>query len=165
MQNHFLVQHQEQSKLKSEENQQFFKRLKKIKPKVLDKLIHPLHEEVFECTDCLKCANCCTTTGPLFTDKDISRIAKHLRIKPFEFTQQYLRIDEDRDYVLKSVPCTFLGEDNYCSIYEVRPKACREYPHTDRKKQNQLLNLTEKNIEVCPAVFNIVEKLKKELVK
>lgn len=165
MQNHFLAQHKEQSKLKSEENQQFFKRLKKIKPKVLDKLIHPLHEEVFECTNCLKCANCCTTTGPLFTDKDISRIAKHLRIKPFEFTQQYLRIDEDRDYVLKSVPCTFLGEDNYCSIYEVRPKACREYPHTDRKKQNQLLNLTEKNIEVCPAVFNIVEKLKKELVK
>ena len=165
MQNHFLAQHKEQSKLKSEENQQFFKRLKKIKPKVLDKLIHPLHEEVFECTDCLKCANCCTTTGPLFTDKDISRIAKHFRIKPFKFTQQYLRIDEDRDYVLKSVPCTFLGEDNYCSIYEVRPKACREYPHTDRKKQNQLLNLTEKNIEVCPAVFNIVEKLKKELVK
>ena len=165
MQNHFLAQHKEQSKLKSIENQQFFKRLKKIKPKVLDKLIHPLHEEVFECTDCLKCANCCTTTGPLFTDKDISRIAKHLRIKPFKFTQQYLRIDEDRDYVLKSVPCTFLGEDNYCSIYEVRPKACREYPHTDRKKQNQLLNLTEKNIEVCPAVFNIVEKLKKELVK
>ena len=136
-----------------------------MKPKVLDKLIHPLHEEVFECTDCLKCANCCTTTGPLFTDKDISRIAKHLRIKPFEFTQQYLRIDEDRDYVLKSVPCTFLGEDNHCSIYKVRPKACREYPHTDRKKQNQLLNLTEKIIEVCPAVFNIVEKLKKELVK
>ena len=165
MQNHFLAQHKEQSKLKSEENQQFFKRLKKIKPKVLDKLIHPLHEEVFECTNCLKCANCCTTTGPLFTDKDISRIAKHFRIKPFKFTQQYLRIDEDRDYVLKSVPCTFLGEDNYCSIYEVRPKACREYPHTDRKKQNQLLNLTEKNIEVCPAVFNIVEKLKKELVK
>ena len=106
MQNHFLVQHQEQSKLKSEENQQFFKRLKKIKPKILDKLIHPLHEEVFECTECLECANCCKTTSPLFTDKDISRIAKHLRIKPFEFTQQYLRIDEDRDYVLKS-----------CSLY------------------------------------------------
>ena len=160
-----LAQHKEQSKLKRKENKRFFKRLKKIKPKVLDKLIHPLHDKVFECTDCLKCANCCTTTGPLFTDKDIIRIAKYLRIKPSEFTEKYLRIDEDRDYVLKSVPCTFLEEDNYCSIYEVRPKACREYPHTDRKKQNQLLNLTEKNIEVCPAVFNIVEKLKKELVK
>ena len=94
MQNHFLVQHQEQSKLKSKENQQFFKRLKKIKPKVLDKLIHPLHEEVFECTDCLKCANCCTTTGPLFTDKDIIRIAKYLRIKPSEFTEKYPKTAE-----------------------------------------------------------------------
>ena len=160
-----LAQHKELSQLKRKENKQFLKRLKKLKPKVLDKLIHPLHDEVLSCTDCLKCANCCSTTGPLFTDKDISRIAKHLRIKPSEFVEKHLRIDEDRDYVLQSVPCTFLGMDNYCSIYEVRPKACREFPHTDRIKQSQLLKLTEKNIEVCPAVFEIVEKLKKELVK
>jgi len=164
LQNHFLVQHKEQTKLKSKENQQFFKHLKKkIKPKVLDKLIHPLHEEVFACTDCLECANCCTTTGPLFTDKDISRIAKYLKIKPSKFTEKHLRIDEDRDYVLQTLPCVFLGEDNYCSIYDVRPKACREFPHTDRIKQHQLLKLTQKNIEVCPAVFSIIEKLKKYL--
>ena len=160
-----LAQHKELSQLKQKENKQFFKRLKKLKSKVLDKLIHPLHDKVFACTDCLKCANCCTTTGPLFTDKDINRISKHLRIKPSEFSQKYLRIDEDRDYVLQSVPCTFLGEDNYCSIYDVRPKACREFPHTDRIKQIQLLKLTENNIEVCPAVFEIVEKLKNKLVK
>ena len=160
-----LAQYKEQVTLKYKENPQFFKRLKKVKTKVLDKLIHPLHKEVFACTDCLKCANCCTTTGPLFTDKDISRIAKHLRIKPSVFTKKYLRIDEDRDYVLQTVPCIFLGEENYCSIYDVRPKACREFPHTDRIKQSQLLKLTEKNVEVCPAVYNIVEKLKKKLVK
>ena len=160
-----LAQHKEQVALKYKENQQFFKRLKKVKTKVLDKLIHPFHNEVFECTDCLKCANCCKTTGPLFTDKDVSRITKHLRIKPSEFTEKYLRIDEDRGYVLQSVPCIFLGEDNYCSIYDVCPKACREFPHTDRIKQSQLLNLTEKNVEVCPAVYNILEKLKKRLVK
>ena len=160
-----LVKYQEKSKLNSKENAQFFKRLKKIKPKVLDKLIHPLHAKVFEYTNCLECANCCKTTGPLFTDKDIGGIAKHLRIKPSEFTEKYLRIDEDRDYVLQSVPCTFLGENNYCSIYEFRPKACREFPHTDRIKQSQLLKLTERNIEVCPAVYDIVEKVKKELVK
>ncbi|MBT6808887.1 MAG: YkgJ family cysteine cluster protein, partial [Flavobacteriales bacterium] len=62
-----------------------------------------------------------------------------------------------------SVPCTFLGMDNYCSIYEVRPKACREFPHTDRIKQHQLLGITEKNVEVCPAVFNIIEKLKQNI--
>ena len=76
-----------------------------------------------------------------------------------------MRIDEDNDYVLKSVPCTFLGEDNCCSIYEVRPKACREYPHTDRIKQYQLLKLTQKNVEVCPGVYDIVEKLKPKLIK
>ena len=163
MPDYFLIKHKEQVILKHKENQQFFKRLKKVKPKDLDKLIHPIHEEVFACTDCLECANCCKTTGPLFTDKDISRISKHLKIKPSIFTEKYLRIDEDRDYVLESVPCTFLGEDNYCSIYDVRPKACREFPHTDRIKQHQLLKLTEKNMEVCPAVFNIIEKLKLNL--
>ena len=160
-----LAHHKEQSKIKSKENKRFFKILKKTNPKVLDKIIHPLHDKVFEYTNCLECANCCKTTGPLFTDKDIRRIAKHLKIKLSEFTEKYLRIDEDRDYVLQSVPCTFLGENNYCSIYEFRPKACREFPHTDRIKQHQILKLTERNIEVCPAVYDIVEKLKKELVK
>jgi len=151
-----LAHHKEQSKIKSKENKRFFKSLKKIKPKVLDKIIHPLHDEVFRYTNCLECANCCKTTGPLFTDKDISRIAKHLRIKPLRFIERYLRIDEDRDYVLQTVPCTFLREDNYCSIYEVRPKACREFPHTDKIKQYQILKLTERNIEVCPAIYDVV---------
>ena len=158
-----LAQHKEQVKFKRKENGQFFKRLKKVKPKVLDKLVHPLHDEVFECTDCLECANCCTTTGPLFTDKDIARISKYLRIKPSEFVAKYLRIDEDRDYVLQSVPCVFLGKDNYCAIYDVRPKACKEFPHTDRIKQHQLLKLTKKNMEVCPAVFTLIEKLRTNL--
>ena len=122
--------------------------------------MHQVHQEVFACTDCLKCANCCTTTGPLFTDKDIGRIAKHLKLKPSELTQMYLRIDEDNDYILQQVPCAFLGEDNRCSIYDVRPKACREFPHTNRKKQHQILNLTQKNVTVCPAVYQIVERLK-----
>ena len=158
-----LVQHKELVLKKRKENSVFFKRLKKEKPKVLDKLIHPIHDDVFEHTNCLKCANCCKTTGPLFTDKDIQRISKYLKIKPSEFVERYLRIDEDNDYVLQSVPCVFLGEDNYCLIYEVRPKACREYPHTDRIKQYQLLKLTEKNLDVCPAVFEIVERIKVKL--
>ena len=158
-----LAHHQEQSKFKRKENEQFFKRLKKVKPKVLDKLINPLHEIVFKTTNCLECANCCKTTGPLFTDKDISRIAKHLSLKPSEFTEKYLRIDEDKDYVLKSVPCTFLDSDNKCFIYDVRPKACREFPHTDRKKFNQITDLTLLNVAICPAAFNIVERMKEKI--
>ena len=143
------------------ENKTFFTKLKKRPPKKLDYIMQELHEEEFKKTDCLTCANCCKTTGPLFTDKDVQRIAKHFKQKPQQFIETYLRVDEDKDYVLKSVPCTFLGADNYCSIYDVRPKACREFPHTDRKKFQQISNLTLKNVAICPAAYNIVEEMKK----
>jgi Fe-S-cluster containining protein len=145
------------------ENKKFFQKLKKKPPKNLDYTMLELHEETFVQIDCLECANCCKTTGPLFTNKDIERISKFFRLKPQQFIEQYLRIDEENDYVLQSVPCTFLGTDNYCSIYEVRPKACREFPHTNRKKFQQISNLTLKNVIICPAAFNIVEAMKKQI--
>ncbi len=149
------------AKDKHNENKKFFDKLKRKAPKNLDYIMQDLHEQEFKRTDCLECANCCKTTGPLFTDKDIERISKHFKMKPQQFINQYLRIDEESDYVLQRVPCTFLGADNYCSIYGVRPKACSEFPHTDRKKFQQISNLTLKNVAICPAAFNIVEEMKK----
>ena len=151
------------AKEKQNENKKFFAKLKKKTPKNLDYLMQELHEVEFKRTDCLECANCCKTTGPLFTNADVERIAKHFKQKPQQFIDQYLRIDEENDYVLKQVPCTFLGTDNYCSIYDVRPKACREFPHTDRKKFQQISNLTIKNVAICPAAFNIVEEMKRRI--
>ncbi|SHJ59980.1 YkgJ family cysteine cluster protein [Aquimarina spongiae] len=156
----FIDQLPKLAKDKHNENKKFFAKLKKKPPKKLDETMQVLHEEEFERTDCLECANCCKTTGPLFTDRDVERIAKFFRMKPQKFEETYLRRDEDGDLVLQEVPCTFLGADNYCSIYEVRPKACREYPHTDRKKFQQISNLTLKNVGICPAAYNIVEKMK-----
>ncbi|WP_455168577.1 YkgJ family cysteine cluster protein [Aegicerativicinus sediminis] len=158
-----LGQLPQRAKDKYKENKLFFSKLKKRPPKNLDLLMQEMHEEEFQRTDCLQCANCCITTGPLFTDKDIERLAKKFRMKPSDFIETYLRVDEDNDYVLKSVPCPFLGFDNYCSVYEDRPKACREYPHTDRKKIYQIGNITIKNTAICPAAFNIVEEMKKRI--
>jgi len=135
--------------------------LKSKKPKDLDDRIHSLHDAAFKKIDCLKCANCCKTTSPIFRDVDIKRISKGLRLKEKELITTYLRMDEEGDYVLQKSPCAFLGSDNYCSIYEIRPLACREYPHTDRKNMHQILDLTLKNTEVCPAVADIVVKLVK----
>lgn len=146
---------------KHNENKKFFAKLRKKPPKDLDYTMQELHEAEFEGTDCLTCANCCKTTGPLFTNADVERISKSFRMKPQKFIESYLRIDEENDYVLQQVPCTFLGADNYCSIYDVRPKACREFPHTDRKKFQQISNLTLKNVAICPAAYNIVEEMKK----
>ena len=151
------------AKERQTENRRFLAKLKKKLPKNLDYVMQELHEEEFQRTDCLKCANCCKTTGPLFTNNDVTSISKHFRMKPQRFIEQYLRLDEDNDYVLQQVPCTFLGSDNYCSIYNVRPKACREFPHTDRKKFHQINHLTLKNVAICPAAFNIVEAMKKKL--
>ena len=133
-----------------------FKRLKAKKPKDLDNKFATLHDQVFRKIDCLECANCCKTTSPIFRDVDIKRISKRLKIKESELVKMYLKLDEECDYVLQSSPCTFLQDDNKCSIYEDRPLACREYPHTDRKNMHQILGLTEKNALICPAVAEIV---------
>lgn len=153
----------EKAKEKWLENKKYFVKLKKKPPKRLDLIVHEIHDLEFESTDCLDCANCCKTTSPIFSEKDISRISKHLKMKEHQFISQYLHRDEDDFMVLNSVPCSFLDTDNSCFIYDVRPKACREYPHTNRKKIAQLTDLTLKNTEVCPAVYNIVENLKKKI--
>ncbi len=142
-------------------NQKLLAKIKRKKPKNLDATVSEIHDEVFEEIDCLDCANCCKTTSPTFYNRDIERLAKHLKQTPAEFTEKFLHIDEDDDYVLNSAPCTFLGSDNYCSVYEARPDACRQYPHTKRRKFHQVLSLTLKNTFICPAAYRIVEQLGK----
>ena len=146
------------------ETKKYFQKLKKRTPKNLDFVVQELHISEFKKTDCLTCGNCCKTTSPIFTEKDIHRIAKYVKMKEHLFISTYLDRDMDDFYVLKTAPCSFLDlNDNMCTIYDVRPKACNEYPHTNRRKFIQLTDLTLKNTEVCPAVYNIVEELKKKL--
>jgi hypothetical protein len=142
-------------------NKKLAAKLRRNTPRDLDRTVERLHEEAFGEIDCLQCANCCKTTSPIFRPNDIDRIARHLRMRPSDLIEKYLHVDEDNDYVLNTSPCAFLGDDNYCSIYEVRPTACREYPHTDRKRFHQVLDLALKNTAVCPAVLRIMSELQK----
>ena len=147
---------------------EFFKlteKLKKTSGKKVDELFHEAHVNAFKKTDCLACANCCKTTSPIFRDVDVERLAKHLRIPVATFQQKYLRMDTDRDWVLQTAPCPFLDPDNSCSVYEWRPKACREYPHTDRKNMTQILKLSLNNTEVCPAVSKIFQSISQRLAE
>lgn len=149
----------EHGKTVKEISQKFF-RNNKLKGKKLDELFHAEHEKTFSKMNCLSCANCCRTTSPIFRDVDIKRIAKSQRTTEKKFIQDYLHLDSDQDYVLNFSPCSFLDLDtNKCTIYEVRPLACREYPHTDRKNMHQIMSLTQKNLDVCPAVVEIVENI------
>ncbi len=151
----------EEALKKAPQWKKYFQKNKK-KLEKMDLIVHHLHEKAVAEIDCLTCANCCRTLGPRITDKDLERMAKAVRMKETAFIQQYLRIDEDGDMVFNSMPCPFLGADNYCAIYESRPKACREYPHTDRKRFYQIYNLSVKNAETCPIVFQVLEGITKD---
>lgn len=142
--------------------QEWIRFLKKNKKKIeaSDLKIQALHHRNSNRTDCLSCGNCCRSLGPRITDKDVERLSKVLRMKSVDFINTYLKIDEDGDMVFKSMPCPFLGDDNYCAVYESRPKACREYPHTDRKKFYQIYMLSVKNAETCPIVYEVLEEIK-----
>jgi Fe-S-cluster containining protein len=148
---------------KQGDHRKFLAKLKQKKPKNLDKVVKEVHTEVFEEVDCTKCANCCKSLGPLWTEQDIERISKRLRMKMADLEAMYLQVDEDGDKVFQCMPCPFLGGDNLCDIYDVRPKACREFPHTDRKKIYQINHLTLKNTVICPAAYLFVEKLQARL--
>lgn len=156
-----LDRYRKASTSKAADHKKFLKGLKKKDPRAVDNAFHRLHEEVFREIDCLACANCCKTTSPIFYPTDIERVSKALRMKPGDFITKYLRVDKDNDFVVQSAPCPFLDDQNYCKVYDDRPKACREYPHTNRKKMVQILDLTARNTQVCPAVFEMVERLKK----
>jgi Fe-S-cluster containining protein len=129
------------------------------KKKVL-KVLPDLHEEAFEKVDCLNCANCCKNYSPRFKTPDIKRISKHLKMRESEFIEQYLRLDEDGDYVVRSTPCPFLQSDNYCGIYDVRPSDCARFPYTNEDVLQKRIPLTLKNSTFCPATYYVLEKLR-----
>lgn len=118
-----------------------------------------LHEEAFSKVDCLQCANCCKNYSPRFTPVDIKRISKYLGMKEGDFKNTYLMVDEEEDNVTKTKPCPFLGSDNYCSIYEVRPSDCVRFPYTDEDVILKRQPLTLKNSTFCPITYYVLEKL------
>jgi len=146
---------------KQDQFKKTLKNLGRLKDSEVDRLFHSAHDRAFEEINCLECAQCCQHVGPMWTRQDIKRVAKPFKMKEGEFEEEYLRIDEDGDHVFKTMPCPFLQKDNRCMIYDVRPKACREYPHTDRKKMKQMFKLTLKNSTCCPAVEKMLDDIAK----
>ena len=141
-------------------NFNFIHRLKMKSDRVVDRVAHRLHEEAFSIIDCTQCANCCKESSPLFRKSDVRRIAEHLGVTPDDFKAMYLKADEDGDLVPKTLPCPFLGTDNRCTVYEVRPRDCAEYPHTQKKGFTYRTHGIASNSLTCPAVFYIVEQMR-----
>jgi Fe-S-cluster containining protein len=145
---------------KAAEKQKLYGQLLQRTPKnKLLPLLPDLHEEAFSKIDCLDCGNCCKGYSPRFKRTDIGRIARHLKIKEGEIITRYLKVDEDGDFVMQQQPCAFLGPDNRCAVYEVRPGDCARFPYTDEDVLFKRPKLTLKNATFCPAVYYVLERL------
>ncbi|MBD0333242.1 MAG: YkgJ family cysteine cluster protein [Chitinophagaceae bacterium] len=151
------------SSLNKEKQKQFMQFLHRTnKNKVLSKLPE-LHEEAFAKNDCLQCAACCKNYSPRFKTPDVKRVSKHLQMKESTFIATYLLVDEDGDFVVNSKPCPFLGADNFCSIYDVRPSDCSRFPYTNEDVFVKRQQLTLKNASFCPVTFYVLDKLAEQL--
>lgn len=126
-----------------------------------DDLAAQLHEQAFQIIDCTLCANCCKTMDVPFDDEDIERVAERLDMEVGDFIQTYLEADDGNgSYKVRGKPCAFLGDNGHCTIYDVRPTVCREYPHTDKEGFTFRTISVANNTLNCPAVYWIVEEMK-----
>lgn len=141
------------------ENWEFRSFLKAQDEDEVDRLVNMLHQELFSQMDCNSCSNCCKLSGIPLNKKDIDRISKRLDISAADFQDQYVRKKDNGELRLKSIPCPFLT-GNGCSIYDCRPKMCREYPYTRKPEFNSRLIYLVNQCAVCPVVFEIFERLK-----
>ena len=92
---------------KSKENTKAYRTLlKRANKNTVLKELGGLTEQAYQAVDCLSCAACCKNYSPRFKTTDIKRIAKYLKLKESVFIDQYLRVDEDGDFV-------FYGENNW----------------------------------------------------
>jgi uncharacterized protein len=127
----------------------------------LDAVVRKTTDEVWAQIDCKTCANCCRTMQIVVDNKDIVRLAGRLGMTIAQFTKQYIAVAEDKTRYFTSMPCPFLGEDNLCSVYDDRPKACRDFPflHGDNFRSRTWGVID--NTSYCPIVFNVWQALKK----
>ncbi len=100
---------------------------------------------------CTACAECCKGAGYVWVEKhEIRRLAKHLEMSYNAFTKKYVRAVNLRLALIDSPSedCIFLGDDDHCRVYDVRPDQCRTWPFW--KKNVASPRSWKETVKVCP---------------
>ena len=124
----------------------------------LDQQFLELHKELFESYDCSKCRNCCRAYDVSLEDREIAAIAAAKGFTPDALCKQYL-VEGLCGYEIKK-PCPFLCGNGTCEVESCKPSECSGYPYTDKPdRMRSLLNIVA-SAEVCPVVYEMLERLK-----
>jgi Fe-S-cluster containining protein len=136
----------------------------------LDAYFLELHNKLFSGYDCSKCNNCCRAFAIPLTAEEAPPIAAFLGLSESHFIAKYpmkvkkseSEYDDEReyDYQMKSKTCAFLDTDGKCRIQSCKPIVCRDFPHTDKPERLSSMYSVIGAAEVCPVVFEIIERLK-----
>src|ERR1051325_2237055 len=98
------------------------------KDEEVDRVAQATGAEVAAAIDCTACAHCCRTLQIVVDAADMARLASRLGISVKEFRRKYVGKSEFGEECLNRQPCPFLA-GSLCSVYEDRPRACRDFPY------------------------------------
>ena len=127
-------------------------------PDELDLQFFALHSEFFAGYDCCQCGNCCRAYSTSLSEEEIASISAYLGMTRQKFLEDCLI--RGRDGLELPAPCRFLDMDGRCRIQDCKPEECRGFPYTDRLDRLSSLYSVLSAAEVCPVVFEILERLK-----
>src|SRR6516165_999223 len=105
-----LVQIRTLGEKKRDENLRFRRHMKSRDHS--DRILRRIAEEIEGQIDCTACANCCKVATVRLTERDVERLARHLRISPQRFVSEYTAESEEEGCILKRDPesgCVFLS--------------------------------------------------------
>lgn len=127
----------------------------------LDATVCAATDEVWAHIDCIACARCCRYLQIVVDRDDASRLARRLGMGPAAFLAKYVRTI-DGCTVFAKRPCPFLRE-GACTVYEDRPKACRDFPYLHETGFRDRMLVHIENSVLCPIVFNVLQLFKRRL--
>ena len=127
-------------------------------PDELDRQFLALHTELFAGYDCCRRGNCCRAYSTTLTEEEIVNISTYLGMTRQKFLEDYLL--RGRDGLELPAPCRFLNADGKCRLQECKPEECKGFPYTDWPHRLESMFSILSAAGVCPAVFEIIERLK-----
>jgi Fe-S-cluster containining protein len=149
--------------LHQEENDRFTAFLKQQENDGIDALVTALDKNISPEIDCTTCGNCCKSLMIVVSDEEADTLSEQLQQERKEFDEHYLEKGSNGMMIINKMPCHFLS-DNKCTVYEHRFAGCREFPALHVPQFNKRLFTTFMHYDRCPIIFNVMERLKDELL-